>query len=497
VAKRRRDSVIEALADVGDLTRAQARAFERVPIETAPRKSQVTLRAGVAPHAIEAIRQEAIRRFGEQVVYGGGLVIHTTIDLDRQRDAEAAVASVLDRPDDPQAALVAVDPSGAIRAYVGGRDYRKLEVDLAAGSAGGGSGRQAGSGFKPVVLATALERGVATLGTTYPGPAELTLDAGGTPWKVGNYGGEQFGTIDLATATAHSVNTAYAQLMLDTGPANAVDTALALGVESHLAPNPSLVLGTGEVSVVDMADVYSTFARDGRHVEPFLIASVADRHGRTLYEAHPDQGQGVSSGTARAVTRALEGVIERGTGTGADLGRPAAGKTGTTQNNGDAWFNGYTPDLTASVWMGYPEGPQHQMDDVHGRAVTGGSFPAQIWKAFMTKALAGVPPHDFPDPPADLLEPKRAPSQPRSTTAPPTTAPGSTTTTTTEPSSTTTTTTTKGKDKKGGPGPGPGPKPKDTTTTAAPTTVAPTTAPPTTAPPAEASATTAPAAPAT
>lgn len=478
VALRRRNSVIEDLADVGDLTRAEAKAFERVPIETAPRKSQVTLRAGVGAHAIEWIRRQAIDRFGEEVVYGGGLVIHSTLDLDQQRAAEQAVHEVLDRPDDPQAALVAIDRDGAIRAHVGGRDYGKLEVDLARGASGGGSGRQAGSSFKPIVLATALERHVATLGTTYPGPAQLELDANGTPWKVGNYGGERFGTIDLATATAHSVNTTYAQLMLDVGPPNVVDTALALGIRSRLHPNPSLVLGTGEVSVVDMADAYSTFARDGRHVDPYLIAEVTDGDGHVLYRAHPDQGQAIQPGTAHAVTSALEGVIDEGTGTGAAIGRPAAGKTGTTQNNGDAWFAGYTPDLTAAVWMGYPEGPQHTMDDVHGRSVTGGSFPAEIWKRFMERALAKVPPKGFPPPPEELVRPLRAPSRPERTTSAPS---ESTTTTTTEPTtSTTTTAPTKGKPKgDGGPPKKKDPKPADTTTT---TTAAPTTtsAPPTT-----------------
>jgi penicillin-binding protein 1A len=440
-AKARRDSVLDDLVEVGDLTKEQAGRFKRTELGAKKERSIVTLRAGVGAHAVEWIRQEAVKRFGAEAVYGEGLRIHTTIDIDKQRAAEDAVRQVLDQPTDPEAALVALDAQGGVKAEVGGRDYARLKVDLARGGKGGGGGRQAGSSFKPLVLATAIDRGVATLGSRFPGPPTLTLDPPSGPWTVSNYGGESFGDIDLTTATAHSVNTAYAQLMLQTDPAQVVDEAEKLGVGTPLQANPSLVLGTSEVSVVDMATAYSTFGRDGRRIDAHIIGRVEDADGTTVYEFSKGPGeQVIKPGTARAVNHALQEVIADGTGTGARLDRPAAGKTGTTQDYGDAWFAGYTPNYTAVVWMGYPEGPAHRMTDVHGRSVTGGSFPAEIWKRFMDAALAGVPPRDFPAVPPALLRPPQGKPEPVPTDRSPATSSTvtlATTTTTTEPTTTT------------------------------------------------------------
>jgi penicillin-binding protein 1A len=442
-AKARRDSVLDDLVEVGDLTREQASRFKRTELGAKKERSIVTLRAGVGAHAVEWIRQEAVRRFGAEAVYGQGLVIHSTIDIDKQRAAEDAVRQVLDQPTDPDAALVALDAQGGVKAEVGGRDYARLKVDLARGGKGGGGGRQAGSSFKPLVLATAIDHGVATLGSRYPGPATITLDPPSGPWTVSNYGGESFGDIDLTTATAHSVNTTYAQLMLQTDPARVVAEAKELGVGTPLQPNPSLVLGTGEVSVVDMATAYSTFGRDGRRIDAHIIGRVEDADGTTIYRFPKGTGeQVIRPGTARAVNHALQEVIQDGTGTGAQLDRPAAGKTGTTQDYGDAWFAGYTPNYTAVVWMGYPEGPAHRMDDVHGRSITGGSLPAEIWKRFMDAALAGVPASDFPPVPPALLRAPQHRAKPMPTGPSPVTsstaALATTTTTTTRPTTTTT-----------------------------------------------------------
>ena len=405
-ATARRNSVLDDLVEVGDLSRADAEAAKEEPLGATPVESPVTLSAGVGPHVVEWIRQQAIERYGADTVYGAGLKIHTTIDIDDQRAAEEAIAAVLTDPADPQAALVALDRDGGVKAHVGGRDFAALKVDLARGKAGGGSGRQPGSTFKPLVLATALDNGTATLGSTYPAPGSLTLNPPDPPWVVQNYGGTGYGVTDLTKGTANSINTVYAQLMLDVGPEKVVPVAEALGVTAPLPPVPALVLGTGEVSVQDMATTYLTFAREGERVDPYVIAKVENTEGSVIYEmTRPGPRRAIKPESARAVTHALRAVIDDGSGTAAKLDRPAAGKTGTTQNNADAWFAGYTPDYTAVVWMGYPEGPLRQMDDVHGRAVTGGSFPAEIWKGFMDKALADVAPADFTEPPSELLDP--------------------------------------------------------------------------------------------
>ncbi len=409
VARQRRDSVIDALFEVGDITADEAALANASEIDTIPIRSSVTLTAGVGAHVVEWIRQQAIEEFGAEAVYGGGLTIHSTIDLDHQRVAELSVAASLGEPDDPQAALVSVDPDGAVRAHVGGRDFEELQVDLARGADGGGSGRQAGSTFKPVALAAAFEDRTATLATTYPAPAQLTLEPPGGPWTVRNAGGAGFGVLDLAEATARSANTVYAQLMLDVGPERVVTEANELGITTDLAPDPSLVLGTGAVSVMDMTSLYSTFARDGERIDPFVIDRVTDADDRVIFEPTRERRQVLETGAARAVTAALRQVIESGTGTAARLDRPAAGKTGTTQNNADAWFAGYTPNLTTVVWMGYPEGSERPMSDVRGRAVSGGTFPAEIWQRYMAAAHEGVEPSDFAPPPDDLLAPPELP----------------------------------------------------------------------------------------
>ena len=402
-ATKRRDTVINSMVETGTLTEAEAKAAKAQPLGATAASRPVTLTAGVAPFFVEWVRAQAIERFGAEAVYGGGLRIQTTLDIDDQKAAEAAVASVLLDPADPQAALVALDRDGNIKAYVGGRDFNVLQVDLARGKEGGGSGRQPGSTFKPFVLAAALQHGI-TLGTQFPAPATITLDAGGEQWTVDNYGEESFGVVDLTTATANSINTVYAQLMLEVGPRDAVATAKQAGIVSPLDEVVSLVLGTEEVSVLEMADAYLTFARDGEHVPATAITKVENADGDVLFEAPTDAKRAMGEDVARGVNYALQKVVEDGTGTAAQLDRPVAGKTGTTQENGDAWFAGYTPNYVAVVWMGYPEGPEHTMIDVEGvAAVTGGSLPARIWKAFMEQALADVEVVDFEPPPDEML----------------------------------------------------------------------------------------------
>jgi penicillin-binding protein 1A len=407
-ATRRRAVVLHDLVEVKKITPDQEAAAKAAPINASPRTRPVTLTAGVAPHFVEWVRQQAVAAVGEDAVYGSGLKIITTLDLDAQKAAESAVAEVLTDPAAPQAALVALDTDGAIRAHVGGRDFEALQVDLVRGADGGGSGRQPGSTFKPFVLEAALEKGI-TLGDRYAAPPKIDLNVDGEQWPVSNYGGESFGDLTVAQATANSVNTVYAQLLAQVGPKAVADAATKLGIDAKLDVHPAIALGVEEVSPLDLASAYLTLADDGTKVEPYAIVRIENTKGDVLWE--PDrpkpEGEVVKPDYARAVTYALRGVIKGGTGKAADIGRPAAGKTGTTQDNVDAWFAGYVPGYAAVVWMGYPDASR-PMDDVQGRSVTGGSFPAQIWSRFMKKAMEGRDPTDFPAPPDELLKASKA-----------------------------------------------------------------------------------------
>lgn len=437
-AARRRQVVLDALVDIDALTAADAAAAAAEPLVVLPQPPSTRLVAGVAPHFVDWVEEEAIAAVGEEALYRDGLRIISTLDLAAQQAAEATIAETLPDPGDPEAALVALDTDGSVRAHVGSRDQQTVAIDIVRGVDGGGSGRQPGSTFKPFVLAAALQAGHG-LEERVEGPASIQLDVGGTPWEVENYGGEAYGGISLLDATADSVNTAYAQLLADVGPQAVVDVAHAAGIQSPLAPEPSIALGAEEVSPLELAQAYLTFANDGRGARPHVIARIEDADGNVVWQPDlPAADQVIDQDVSRGVTRALQAVIAGGTGAAADIDRPAAGKTGTTQSNVDAWFAGYVPGYAAVVWMGYPDAAI-PMDDVHGRAVTGGSFPAQMWQRFMTAALADRPEDDFPDPSDEVLEgdPGTATTSPGSST---TTTPASSTTSTSEVEGTTTTT---------------------------------------------------------
>jgi len=398
---RRRDAVLEAMVDTGALTAEEARAAIAVPVQVSQTgASPTTLRAGVAPHFVEHVRAQLVEQFGEQALYDEGLVVRTTLDLADQRAAEAAVAAHLDDPTDPQAALVAVDREGAVRAWVGGRDYAALQVDLVSG--GGGSGRQPGSTFKPVALAATLEQGNGA-GQRFPAPAEITLDIDGEPWTVSNAGGGDRGVLTLAEATAASVNTVYAQVAAQIGAEPIVDMARRLGVRRELAAEPSIVLGTEEVSTLELATVFSTLSRSGTRIDPYLYTSVETRDGEVRWElGDVEEEQAVEPRIADTVSAVLEETPRSGTARRAALDRPMAAKTGTTQRNADAWLAGYTPEYTAVVWVGNPDSNE-PIQPVDGETVQGGTVPAEIWHDFMVEALADVPPTPFPAPDPELL----------------------------------------------------------------------------------------------
>jgi penicillin-binding protein 1A len=274
-------------------------------------------------------------------------------------------------------------------------------VNLALGVKGGGSGRQPGSSFKPIVAAAAMEEGI-SLNTHYSaGPASFLLPDGST-WTVRNSEGTSGGTLPLNEAMVRSVNGVYARLTLDLTPARVRQQARYMGVRSRLASYPSIGLGGMEVSALDMASAYATLANEGTFIEPTTIESIVTANGEPLHPKQRVIPQAVAPGNAYLLTKVLEQVVIRGTGRAAAIGRPVAGKTGTTNNYTDAWFVGYTPDLAVAVWVGYPQG-LIPMLSVHGIRVFGGTFPAMIFKEFMTVALEGKPISKFEVPKADMV----------------------------------------------------------------------------------------------
>jgi membrane peptidoglycan carboxypeptidase len=298
-------------------------------------------------------------------VFTGGLRIATTVDLAAQAAAERAVAAVVGRRGGgPSGALAAVEPgTGAVRAMVDGRsweDRRFGRVNLATGA--GGGGRPAGSAFKTFALVTALERGIPPE-ALFDAPDRLVIGRGGRPaWRVANYEGHGYGHATLRSATALSINTVYAELLVrlgggdaDRGAAAMAGTAARLGVASRLRAVPSAVLGTNEVTPLEMAVAYATLAAGGRRAAPFGVRRITGPDGRMLYQARPDPRQVLAPGVAAIAAEVLREVVDHGTGVHGRIGRPAAGKTGTTQDHADAWFVGFTPSLAAAVWVGYPQ----------------------------------------------------------------------------------------------------------------------------------------------
>jgi penicillin-binding protein 1A len=448
-AKRRRRTVLDAMLEERMITPAQHRKADTWPFDpfhslAFPSTSQGidVLKGGDSrlpdysanQYFIESIRKDMERRYGADTLYGGGLRIYTTLDLKMQKAAYDAVTGTLDQPEDPAGALVAIDDKGQVRAMMGGRDYDAFKVNLATGRRGGGLGRQPGSTFKAFALAEAVREGY-SIDSLFRSPSSIVIPGadGGRDWEVD--GGCCGGRTTLAEATEKSVNTVYAQLMVRLGAERVVDMAYDLGVSpsADIDPQPAVVLGSGEVSVLDMASAYSTFANQGVRITPRTVIRVERSDGTVVDDFAPDRIQVLTADQAAKVNYCLGRVVESGTGEAARISRPQAGKTGTTTNNADAWFVGYTPRLTAAVWMGRPNDNQ-PMGDVHGMTVQGGNLPAQMWKRFMEAAVADIDTGEFPPPLTDVesgtdLNPELRTTLPPPTTAPPDTEPEKTTTT--------------------------------------------------------------------
>jgi penicillin-binding protein 1A len=378
-----------------------------------------------APYFVEEVKQWILDdpRFGataqdrRDLLFGGGLRIQTTLDLAAQASAEAAATTVLPNPNGPAVALVSVEPTtGYVRAMVGGRDFFGTGPNDKLNLATQG-GRPSGSSFKPFTLAAALEEGIDAQ-TTFPAPACLDIPLPDAPaWHVCNAEGGNQGATTIVEGTVHSYNTLYAQLVLRVGPEKLVATAEKLGVRSPLDPNLALVLGTDDVTTLDMASAYATFANRGIQVPPVLVTRITRADGTLLFQHEHTQTKVLSTDVADAVTAILEQVIQRGTGTRAQLDRAAAGKTGTVDDYKDAWFVGYTPELATAVWVGFPGAQVSMRPPTTAITVFGGTYPAQVWQRFMSAALTGRPVTPFP-----TTTTTSTTLVPRSETAPTTTA---------------------------------------------------------------------------
>jgi penicillin-binding protein 1A len=431
-AKKRRNTVLNRMLAQGFITERRAAKLSKKPLGVQKINEKEKNRYEAA-YFVDYVQKmltyhphfDMLGRSPDQrtkALFQGGLRITTTVDLDMQRAADNAVNSILYDANDPHASLVAIEPSnGHVKAMVGGRDYfakrketngRFAKLNLAilgeprlgpkkSGGTSAGEGRQAGSAFKAFTLAAAIDKGVPLTKTFKGGSCRVFPEI--REWAVSpglcNYEGSAFGQVSLLEATIRSINLVFVQLGLDIGMSATTDIARQMGVRTELLGVPSAPIGANPVNALGMASGYATLASNGVHHPPVAITRIYDtRKEKLLYEAPRTKGEAViSPSTAFIATNALQGVISGGTGTVAAIGRPAAGKTGTGQEYRDAWFAGYTPDLAAAVWVGYPQA-EIPMTSTRIGSVTGGSWPAQIWQAFMSPALSGTPPRDFTSP---------------------------------------------------------------------------------------------------
>jgi penicillin-binding protein 1A len=386
LARARRNEVLQAMVISRYITQAQADAAEAAQLEVQP-NTYFTQRA--QPYVLDYIQQVLDAQLGKQAVDQGGLKIYTTIDLQYQQEARAAILAELSQPGDPAAAVVTVNPwNGHILAMANSTTYSQSQFDYATQAM-----RQTGSAFKLFVLMTMIHNYHGDPNTTYYESRHLA--AGWLPgyptYDVSTSEKSYQGRISITRATIESDNTVFAQLDADVGPQQVAATAHKMGITSPLQGTPAEGIGGLKVGVspLQMADAYGTVANGGYHVDPTVILKVQYPDGTVKDFGSPARTQVFTAGEAYAATQVLKGVITSGTGVSANYGCPAAGKTGTTSNYTDAWFVGYTPKLATAVWVGYPNAATY-MNDVNGLGPGfGGTLAAPIWHTYMQQAARG------------------------------------------------------------------------------------------------------------
>ena len=388
--------VIQGMLDEKWITPEEAKKA-KLPI-IAPRTTSGQL-SGPKGYIIDAVQKELSKAgFTQDQLLVGGYVIKTTIDQRAQTSAVDAVNKLTPSPapTNLHIGLVAIRPgTGEIIAMYGGKDYVVRQLNDATQSIA-----LAGSTFKPFALIAGLEAGI-PLTSMWNGDSPQTFDDLGKPYEVSNYGDEGWGQIDLMAATQHSVNTVYVPLGIKAGLDKVVDAARRAGIPQDVAmiATPSVTLGVASPHVIDVANSYATFAAQGVYSKPFLVTEVVGPDKAVLYQGKPQTQEVFSKEVMADLTYALKSVVNGGTGSAAlKLGRPAAGKTGTSQSNASAWFSAYTPQLAASVAL-FRDSASESLNGIGGlNSVTGGTFPARIWTAFMQGALKDEPVMSFPAP---------------------------------------------------------------------------------------------------
>ena len=399
-ALKRRNTVLNAMVEANFISQSEATEAKNVPVEL--KKIEVQS----APYFVEYVRQQLESRYGTNAVYKGGLSVYTTLDMKLQEAAQVALAKGVERAEIVarknrltnipvtqviQGAMLVMDPhTGAIRAMIGGIDFRRSVFNRAIQAH-----RQPGSAFKPIIYAAAIENGYTMADVFLDSPVEYPDPVTGKPWRPTNFSEKFRGPTTLHTALMYSINVVTIKLLEKLGIQPVVSMARRLGITTPIKPNLTLGLGTSEVTLDEMVQAFSTFANQGVRVEPFGILTVKDASGHVLENDTPVAQEVLDPRVAYIMVNTMKDVIDQGTGRiirRLGFTYPAAGKTGTTNDNVDTWFIGFTPDLTCGVWLGYDERQSL------GKKQTGGEAAAPIWADFMKVAVAGKPVKDFEPP---------------------------------------------------------------------------------------------------
>ena len=399
-AMERQGTVLDQMVKYEYITSSTAMKAHSTKLKLVTHSPQADNKTTTASYFIDYVTQYLIDKYGADAVYKDGLKIYTSLDLTMQEAAEKAMEQLPNARTDsnglkqPQGALVAIDPhTGQIRAMVGGRGTDQFNRAILAE-------RQPGSAFKPFVYLAAIESGMNPSSIIEDSPISFGS------WSPMNYDNKFRGSVSLRNALENSLNVPTVKIANQVGVDKPLYYAQQMGISTLVLQgstndrNLAMSLGglTRGVTPLEIASAFGVFANQGIHVDPTAIIKVVDRNGKILEQYTPKEKAVVNERSAYILTDMMRGVMTNGTGTGADIGRPAAGKTGTTSDYKDAWFVGFTPDLVTSVWIGYDT-------DGYLNGITGGGTPATIWRNFMTKALANTPSRDFIRPNGVVLSP--------------------------------------------------------------------------------------------